>query len=187
MGIGRRSVPVPALTGPTAMTTFPPDMPKVSIRHLLTRLAALALTTSVAMPAAAEAKTMDVDLTADVPVDREHIDELDAAAALGRGLALALSEMRPLDATHLASTWALSEHPVRRLAVAHALEWTFKLVGDDLIIEHLSRDADPIVRKEIARAAWVRRSGGGDAGVLVRLSDDPDPQVRAVARRARPA
>lgn len=168
------------------MTTFAADMPKVSIRRLLTRLAALALTTSVAMPAAASASPIDAELTADMPVDREHIDELDAAAALGRGLALALAEMRPLDATHLASTWALSEHPVRRLAVAHALEWTFKLVGDDLIIEHLSRDADAVVRKEIARAAWVRRAAGGDPGVLVRLADDPDPQVRAIARRARP-
>lgn len=168
------------------MTTFPPDMPKVSIRHLLTRLAALALTTSVAMPAAAEAAPLDAELIADIPVDREHIDELDAAAALGRGLALALSEMRPLDATHLASSWALSEHGVRRLAVAHALEWTFKLVGDDLIIEHLSKDPDPIVRKEVARAAWVRRAAGGDPGVLSRLAEDPDPRVREVARRARP-
>ena len=168
------------------MTTLPEaDMPKVSIRRLLTRLAALALTTGVVVPAAA-ANTIHPELTADGPVDREHIDELDAAAALGRGLALALSEMRPLDATQLASTWALSEHGVRRLAVAHALEWTFKLVGDDLIIDHLSRDADPIVRKEIARAAWVRRSVGGDPNVLVRLADDPDPRVRAVARRARP-
>ena len=169
------------------MTTLPEaDMPKVSIRRLLTHLAALALTTSVAMPAAAAANPIDAELTADAPVDREHIDELDAAAALGRGLALALAEMRPLDATQLASTWALSEHPVRRLAVAHALEWTFKLVGDDLIIDHLSRDADPVIRKEIARAAWVRRAAGGDPSVLVRLAVDPDPQVRAVARRARP-
>jgi hypothetical protein len=169
------------------MTTLPEaDMPKVSIRRLLTRLAALALTTGVVMPAAAASTIDDAELTADMPVDREHIDELDAAAALGRGLALALAEMRPLDATQLASTWALSEHPVRRLAVAHALEWTFKLVGDDLIIDHLSRDKDPVIRKEIARAAWVRRAAGGDPNVLVRLADDPDPQVRAVARRARP-
>lgn len=169
------------------MTTFPEaDMPKVSIRRLLTRLAALALTTSVAMPAAAAAPPIDAELTTDAPIDREHVDELDAAAALGRGLALALAEMRPLDATQLASTWALSEHQVRRLAVAHALEWTFKLVGDDLIIDHLSRDADPVVRKEIARAAWVRRAAGGDPNVLVRLAQDPDPRVRAVARRARP-
>ncbi len=172
------------------MTTLPgPDMPKVSIRRLLTRLAALALTTGVVVPAAAASTidpNIDPELTADGPVDREHIDELDAAAALGRGLALALSEMRPLDATQLASTWALSEHQVRRLAVAHALEWTFKLVGDDLIIDHLSRDGDPTIRTEIARAAWVRRAAGGDPNVLVRLAEDPDPRVRAVARRARP-
>jgi hypothetical protein len=164
-------------------------MSKVSLRRLLTKLAALALTTAAVGPATARAAPVpDADdcLVADVPIDAEHVDELDAAATLGRGLAMALAEMRPLGATQLASSWALSEYPVRRLAVAHALEWTFKLVGDDLIIDHLSRDADPQVRLEIARAAWVRRAAGGDPGVLTRLSEDPDPGVRATARRARP-
>lgn len=165
-------------------------MSKVSLRRLLSRLTAIALTTGVAAPATATAAPRpdaDCDLVADLPIDREHVDELDAAAALGRGLAMALSEMRPLGATQLASSWALSEFPMRRLAVAHALEWTFKLVGDDLIIDHLARDPDPKVRTEVARAAWVRRTAGGDPGVLSRLADDPDPQVRAIARRAREA
>ena len=172
-------------------------MSKVSLRRLLSRLAALALTTGAIAPAAAEASggappvpevdaVDDAELVSDLPIDPEHVDELDAAATLGRGLALALSEMRPLAATHIASTWALSAHPVRRLAVAHALEWTFKLVGDSLIIDHLSRDPEPAIRTEIARAAWVRRSVGGDPGVLRRLAEDPDPQVRATARRAGP-
>ena len=171
-------------------------MSKVTLRRLLSRLAAFALTTGAVAPAVAavpraappprqEDVVDDADLVSDLPIDPEHIDELDAAAALGRGLALALAEMRPLNATHIASTWALSQHPVRRLAVAHALEWTFKLVGDALIIDHLSRDPEPVIRVEIARAAWVRRSVGGDPGVLARLADDPDPKVRAVAARAR--
>lgn len=162
-------------------------MSKVSLRRLLT---ALTLTTttvaSAATPGVAGTDGPQCqDLCGDQPIDTGSVDELDAAATLGRGLALALSEMRPLGATQLASSWALSEVPMRRLAVAHALEWTFKLVGDDLIIDHLSRDDDPTIRREAARAAWVRRAAGGDPGVLARLAEDPDPAVRAVAARAR--
>ena len=160
-------------------------MSKVSLRRLLT---ALTLTTttvaSAATPGVCDGPQCQ-DLCGDQPIDTGSVDELDAAATLGRGLALALSEMRPLGATQLASSWALSEVPMRRLAVAHALEWTFKLVGDDLIIDHLSRDDDPQIRREAARAAWVRRAAGGDPGVLARLADDPDPAVRAVADRGR--
>ncbi len=167
-------------------------MSKVTLRRLLSRLTALALFTGAVGPASAAGPSVqggdvdDAELAGDLPIDAEQIDDLDAAAALGRGLALALSEMRPLSATQIASTWALSEHPVRRLAVAHALEWTFKLFGDDLIIDHLSRDPDASIRLEVARAAWVRRSSGVDPTVLARLAEDPDPSVRATARRARP-
>lgn len=171
-------------------------MSKVSLRRLVSRLAALALSTSSVGPATAapaeapDAAGIDVDdedgdLDASVPIDREQLEARDAAAALGRSLALALGELRPLTATHLAATWSLSDDPLRRLAVAHALEWTFPLVGDALVIDHLSRDADPQVREASARAAWARRPGG-DPGVLARLSLDPDPQVREVATSGRP-
>lgn len=158
-------------------------MSKVSLRRLLTALTLTTTTVASAATPGSEASQCQ-DLCGDQTIDTGGVDELDAAATLGRGLALALSEMRPLGATQLASSWALSEVPMRRLAVAHALEWTFKLVGDDLIIDHLSRDDDPTIRREAARAAWVRRAAGGDPGVLARLAEDPDPHVRAVAARA---
>jgi hypothetical protein len=180
-------------------------MSNVSLRRLLSKLAAVALSTSVApavsamaapdLPAepgettggpGADLEDGDGDLDASLPIDREQLEAQDAAAALGRSLALALGELRPLTATHLAATWSLSDDPLRRLAVAHALEWTFPLVGDALVIDHLSRDADPQVRAASARAAWARRPGG-DPGVLERLSLDPDPQVRAVATSGRSA
>lgn len=171
-------------------------MSKVSLRRLLSKLTALALSTSVLGPAAAEPARdpagstgpTDIDdgeLDANLPIDRGSVDHRDAAVALGRSLALALGELRPLSATQLAATWSLSDDPLRRLAVAYALEWTFPLVGDALMIDHLSRDGDPVVRAATARAAWVRRRTGGDPGVLARLSRDPDPQVRAVALSAR--
>lgn len=171
-------------------------MSKVSLRRLLSKLTALALSTSAVGPATAEPVRDDArddarldvedgDLDADMTIDRGHVDTRDAALALGRGLALALGELRPLSATHLVATWSLSEDPLRRLAVAHALEWRFPLVGDALVIDHLSRDADPEIRAASARAAWARRPSGGDPGVLARLSTDPDPEVRAVATSVR--
>jgi hypothetical protein len=168
-------------------------MPKVSLRRLLTRLTAIALSTTAvgtasaddeAPPSAQETPDAEVELTADLPIDPDHIDPPDAAAALGRSLALAVARMRPIEATHLVTTWAMSEDPVRRLAVAHSLEWQFKLVGDSLVIDHLARDPDPAVRMEIARAAWVRRGHADVYGALARLIEDPDPDVRAVALRA---
>src|SRR4051812_18566359 len=180
-------------------------MSKVTLRRLLSRLAAIALPTSAARVAPAVAAAppppepdetagrlgadlddADGELDASPPIDREQLEAQDPAAALGRSLALALGELRPLTATRLAATWSLSAAPLRRLAVAHALEWTFPLVGDALVIDHLSRDADPQVRAASARAAWARRPGG-DPGVLERLSLDPDPEVREVATSGRPA
>jgi hypothetical protein len=174
------------------------DMSKVSLRRLLSKLTAIALSTSAVGPAAAAAPTRedaaledddgdDVELGADLAIDRGQLDTRDAAAELGRSLALALGELRPLSATHLATSWTLSADPLRRLAVAHALSWSFPLVGAATAIDHLSRDSDPLIRAAAARAAWARRTSGGDLGVLARLSHDPDPQVREVASSARDA
>ena len=154
-------------------------MSKVSLRRLLSRLTALALSASPAVAGASEPVRIVEELVLDVgEIDRELIDDEDAAAALGRGLALALTEVRPLVGTQLAASWATSPEPLRRLAIANALEWAFPLVGDALVIDHLSRDADPAVRCAAARAAWIR---GCEPTVLDRLATDPDPQVRIVA------
>ena len=178
---------------------LPGPMSKASLRRLLSKLTALALSTSAPAAAATvreapgidlseDADSCDVDFDASVPIDREHLDPQDAAIALGRSLAMAMGPrggMRKLSATHLAATWALSDDPLRKLAVGRALEWSFPLVGDDLVIDHLSRDRDPAIRAAAARAAWVRRQTGGDLGVLARLSNDPDPAVRAIAGASR--
>ncbi len=167
-------------------------MATLKIRTVLARLAAIALT---ATPATAVAATLDAraeaaeracerQLDDDIPIDRELLDPQDAADALGRGLALAASRMRPLHATQVVAAWALSDDPLRRLAVAKSLEWQFPLVGDALAIDHLSRDPDAGIRLAAARAAWARRTVGGDPGVLARLLGDPDHEVRSVALRA---
>ena len=174
------------------MTTVAP-MRRISLRRLLSKLTVLALSASPLANAATVSKGNapririedDIDLDDDSPIDREHVGEHDAAIMLGRGLATALSELPALDAIHLATTWALSEDQVRRTAVARSLEWMFPLVGDSIIIDHLSRDADPEIRAATARAAWIRRSTGGDPGVLERLTHDIDPEVRSIALHAR--
>lgn len=166
------------------MTTLAPPMSTVSLRSLVTKITALALSVSSVGMAAADAR-VDAELTADTKIEHDLVDDTDAAIVLGRGLALAFGELRPLTATHLAASWALSEDPLRRRAVAQALEWMYPLVGDALVIDHLSRDVDPGIRAAAARAAWIRRPTGGDAGVLARLADDPDPGVRAVVALAR--
>jgi len=155
---------------------------------MLSRLTALALTTSAVGPTSAatiRGSGFEDELDEDLEIDHEHVEARDAATALGRGLAIALTEMRPLAATQLAATWSLSTDRLRRLALGVALEWTFPLVGDALVIDHLARDPDPAIRAAAARAAWIRRPTGGDLGVLDRLADDPDPMVRAVASAGR--
>lgn len=159
-------------------------MHRISLRRLLAVLA-LSGSPSVAVATPRNVETASEtasELDADIPIDHEHLDASDAAAMLGRQLAHTLGGQQPIAATHLASTWALSDDPLRRIAIAHALEWAFPLVGDDIVLDHLSRDADPEVRSAVARAAWVRRPTLG-TDIVDRLSADPDPEVRAIARR----
>jgi PIN domain nuclease of toxin-antitoxin system len=151
-------------------------MHRISLRRLL---AVLALSGS---PAAASAAALPhTELDADVPIDRENLDPSDAASMLGRQLAHALCGHSPLEATHIATTWALSEDPLRRLAIAHALEFPFRLVGADVVLDHLAHDPDAKVRAAVARAAWIRRPSLGTE-IVDRLSADPDPEVRSIAR-----
>ena len=156
------------------MTTVA-EVRRISLRRLLSHLTVLVLS---AAPIADAAVTHD-------PIDRGETSSDEAAALLGRNVAMALSQLPALDGIHLATSWAISEDPIRRGAVARALEWTFPLLADSVIIDHLSRDPDPGTRAAAARAAWVRRAGGGDDGVLDRLVHDPDPEVRSIALRAR--
>ena len=106
--------------------------------------------------------------------------------AVGQPLAAALSDLAPIEATYTACELALSTDREQRLALASALGCGFRLVGDDVMIDHLASDPDARVRRAAARAAWARRPWGGDAGVLARLVEDPDPAVREVAMLAEP-
>lgn len=156
-------------------------MRKISLMRLLSKLAILAAIGSPAMASPDDRVVPDPLLVSDAAIDRENVGERDAAALLGRNLAIALARMEPIEATNIATTWGMSSDPLRRVGVARALEWQFPLVGDAVVIDHLSRDPDPQIRAACARAAWIRRATGGDPGVLDRLSRDIDPEVRSFA------
>jgi hypothetical protein len=144
-------------------------MPRASIRHLLSGVAVAALT--FASTAAAPERVVEIELTGE---------------EAGQPLALALADLAPLDATAAACELALSPEVSRRLAIASALEWSFALVGDDFLVDHLIADRDPQVRRAAARAAWIRGMLGADRRRLARLAADPDPAVRFVAALAGP-
>jgi hypothetical protein len=101
------------------------------------------------------------------------------AVADPRALALELSQMKPIAATHMATTLALSPDSARRVVIAQAREWEVHLFGDSAILEHLSFDSAPEVRAAVARAARARRPE--QDAILARLSCDPDPVVRDLA------
>lgn len=171
------------------MTTLSetPRMRVISLRHLVARLVLLAVSASAVAAGASPSPAMqaaidDDELDPDLAIDREQLDPRDAATLLGQSLARALAELEPLSATHLAATWALSGDPLRRIAIARALDGAFPLLGDDVVLDHLSRDPEPAIRGAAARAASVRRTA---SGVLARLADDPDPDVRSIATRCR--
>jgi hypothetical protein len=136
-------------------------MRMISLRRLLSKLTCLALS---AQPVAASASPSpgpllaasddddDFDLDDDLPIDREHVDPRQAAQLLGQSLTRALDELRPLAATELATRWALSADPLRRIAIAHALDTHPDLVGARTILEHLTADPDGTVREAASRA-----------------------------------
>ena len=72
---------------------------------------------------------------------------------------------------------ALSPRVQVRRALGEALTWIFALGGDDVIIDHLSRDEDVEVRFAAVRAAHARLASRGDHAVLHRLCTDPSSFV----------
>ncbi len=84
--------------------------------------------------------------------------EIEHTLAVARWLADALRHVHPLDATQVACAFALSRSPCHRLAIGAALALDLELLGDDVVLDHLIRDPEPVVR-EIARGAQRIRGG----------------------------
>jgi hypothetical protein len=67
-----------------------------------------------------------------------------------------LEHMTPFDATRTAMTAAVSPNVDVRRALAAALVWPFRLVGETFVLEQLMDDPDPDVRVAALAAAHIR-------------------------------
>jgi hypothetical protein len=143
------------------------------LRTILSRVTVATIaTTSTATAAAAAAPTT-------TEADRSHSPALQETVA--RELAVRLAQLPPIRAMGAVADLALSPETPERLALAGALSWEFPLVGEQTVLDHLSRDPAADVRAATARAAWIRRATQIDTQVLHRLLGDDDPEVRAAA------
>lgn len=142
------------------------------LRAILSRVTVATLATTGAAAAA------PTDAPAPEP-DRSHSRALQETVA--RELAAKLSQLPPLHQMGAAADLALSPETPERLALAGALSWEFPVVGEQALLDHLSRDPEAGVRAATARAAWIRRATQLDTQVLHRLLGDDDPEVRAAA------
>ena len=104
--------------------------------------------------------------------------------AVGRTIATALKEAGGITRTQAVTNWALSESPMRRIAIMNAVTKDFYCLGVDAAVSYLSEDPNPEVRIAAAQTA-ARRISENPAdyqGVLEKLSSDPDFNVRQAAR-----
>jgi hypothetical protein len=131
-------------------------MPSTPTKGLLASFLLLGV---MAAPASAAADEEVVDGAIELIADGRDLD------ADGDRVAGLLRDMGPFDAVRTAATTALSSNVHVRRALARALVTPFQLVGDDFLLDHLSRDDDPLVRETAARAARVRNPrGSGSTG-----------------------
>lgn len=148
------------------------------LRAILSRVTVATIATTSTAAAAAEPAA---DVASAPAGEHDRATSPAMQEVIARELAARLAHLPPLRAMGAAADLALSPEAPERLAIAGALAWKFPLVGDQTMIEHLSRDPAANVRAAAARAAWLRRSNHLDTEVLRRLLGDDDPDVRNAA------
>lgn len=115
-------------------------------------------------------------------LSRDESDSVRVSAAVG--LARAIERATAPERIDLVCTWALSENPDERLALARALTWSTPVFVADLVLEQLAQDQTPAVRA--AALAAVARHFHEDSSTYARIalqcSDDSDPSVQQLAR-----
>lgn len=129
--------------------------PPTKLRRLLTR--SLAASAGLAAgPEPITAAPMEERDMIDPCVENDDVEEDDLVAAGAGELATQLARMSPFEATRIAATAALSSQPATRRTIAEALVSSFRLVGDDFVLDHLERDPDIEVRDAALRARAAR-------------------------------
>lgn len=142
-----------------------PVQPRGGLKRLLAQSlfasASVVAAPTPAIAASTEGRAPDVSTDdRDDAIDRDGAidvsDDAERIAAGGRRLAARLARMKPLDATELAVTAALDSTIEVRRTLAEALVVSFRLVGDDFMLDHLAHDPDVEVRDAAVRAGIAR-------------------------------
>jgi CheY-like chemotaxis protein len=130
------------------------EIPRRRLRRLLAN-SLIAGAGIMAVPPDADANTDDLDAT-DSLLDDDPGASDEAPVDIAVDLGVELRRMDPFDATAFATTAALAPEVRIRHLLAAALVSPFALVGDDVVLDHLSLDPDPDVRATAHRAAIAR-------------------------------
>ena len=138
----------------------------MSINRLLARFLFAGVVAVPSAGAAPTARTVRDDVSArDDDIDDDGVDAaIERMVSTTRPVVAAqklralLEHMDPFDATRTATMAAISSNVDVRRALADALSWPFRLVGETFVLEQLMADADYDVRIAARAAARVRYS-----------------------------
>jgi HEAT repeat protein len=115
-------------------------------------------------------------------LSRDESDSVRVSAAVG--LARAIERATAPERIDLVCTWALSENPDERLALARALTWSTPVFVADLVLEQLAHDDRPAVRAAAlaAVAKHFHENSAAYARIVMQCADDTDRNVQKLAR-----
>lgn len=103
-----------------------------------------------------EHNATDAEVDASDDFDPAHEISDDDGHGVAGELAAQLARVNPLDATFAVATAALSPDSRIRWTIAKALASSFRLVGDDFVLDQLLRDSDEGVRAAALEACVAR-------------------------------
>jgi hypothetical protein len=115
-------------------------------------------------------------------LSRDESDSVRVSAAVG--LARAIERATAPERIDLVCTWALSDNPDERLALARALTWSTPVFVADLVLEQLASDQTPAVRAAAlaAVAKHFHENSTTYSQIVMQCAGDPDPNVQKLAR-----
>jgi HEAT repeat protein len=115
-------------------------------------------------------------------LSRDESDSVRVSAAVG--LARAIERASAPERIDLVCTWALSENPDERLALARALTWSTPVFVADLVLEQLAQDENAAVRAATlaAVAKHFHENSAAYSRIVLQCAEDPDRNVQKLAR-----
>jgi hypothetical protein len=138
----------------------------MSINRLLARFLFAGVVAVPPGPATAAERMLGDDVSAhDDEIDDDGVDaaiekmvSTSMPVVAAQRLRALLEHMDPFDATRTATAAAISPNVDVRRALADALAWPFRLVGETFVLEQLMEDPDFDVRIAARAAARIRYS-----------------------------